>query len=46
MTDVFMLRDGVWQAIWRGKTSRADFNSKGAALAWIASCNAAGRWRA
>jgi hypothetical protein len=44
MTDVFMLGDG-WHAIWHDRTCPATFNSKGAALAWIASCNAAGRFR-
>lgn len=46
MTTVFLLREGEWQAMWHGKPAHATFNSKGAAAAWIASCDAAGRWRA
>jgi hypothetical protein len=36
MTQVFSIRDGVWNVQWRGIVSPVDFNSKGAALAYIA----------
>ncbi len=45
MTTTFTLREGEWSAMWRGELATATFNSKGAALAWIASCEAQGRFR-
>ena len=42
----YTTKDGVWNAIWGGKPAAADFNSKGAADAWLAMCDRLGRWRA
>lgn len=42
----YQISEGVWNAIWGGKVAKTDFNSKGAADAWLASCDAAGKWRA
>lgn len=44
-TEVFQLRDG-WHAMWRGQTSSATFNCKGAAQAWVDCCEREGEWRA
>ena len=46
MTTVFLIRDGEWQAMYQGQVARAVFNSRGAALAWIATCQAQGKFRA
>ena len=45
MTDVILLRDGQWLALWQGRMAKATFNSKGAAWAWIACCETAGQFR-
>jgi hypothetical protein len=39
MTQVVMLRPNTWTAIWRGQTSPISFNSRGAALAYLATCH-------
>ena len=46
MTEVFILRENEWMAIWQGQVARATFSSKGAALAWISVCDAKGRFHA
>ena len=46
MTTVFLIRDGEWQAMYQGRIAGATFNSKGAALAWVAVCHAKGRYYA
>ena len=45
MTTVFLIRYGAWQAIYRGQVALATFNSRGAAQAWIACCEAIGKFR-
>lgn len=48
MTKVFVIRINgqlVWKAMWRGEVPRIEFNSKGAALAYIDTCNHAGKLR-
>lgn len=44
MTSVFVLQHGSWLAMWKGKLARATFNSKGAAQAWIDTCEAKGKF--
>ena len=46
MTKVFSTRTDEWQAMWEGQIARAVFNSRGAALAWIATCQAQGKFHA
>lgn len=43
---VCLRRNGLFQAVWRGILAPHDFTSKGAAQAYIDSCNAAGKIRA
>jgi hypothetical protein len=45
MTTVFIVRPFMWRACWRGQVSPTTFNSKGAALAYLATCDAAGKLR-
>jgi hypothetical protein len=45
MTTVFTLGADEWQAMWRGQIAPHTFNSKGAALAYLATCDRAGRLR-
>jgi hypothetical protein len=42
---VYVERDGGWRAIWRGQLAAPHFNSKGAALAYLATCDHAGKLR-
>ena len=44
-TETFMLKQGEWRAIWKGQLSSITFNSKGAAEAYIETCNKAGKLR-
>ena len=43
-TGVHFLHD-AWWATWRGKQANIAFNSKGAAIAYLATCTRAGRLR-
>lgn len=45
MTQVFYLHD-AWRAQWKGQVSPISFNSKGAALAYLGTCNNAGKLKA
>lgn len=45
MTQVFYLKD-AWRAQWNGEVATIGFNSKGAALAYLKSCDARGKLRA
>lgn len=45
LTQTFSLQKGVWQAQFRGRINPATFNSKGAAQAWIDTCEAKGEYR-
>lgn len=40
----FLLVDG-WHVLWHGQIAKPLFNSRGAALAYLATCDAAGRLR-
>lgn len=42
---VFVIRDGEWRACWRGQASPIVFNSRGAALAYLDTCDRAGKLR-
>ena len=44
MTQVFYLHD-AWRAQWNGMVSPITFNSKGAAMAYLETCNRAGKLR-
>ena len=48
-TCAFVVRvNGIetWRAIWRGQLAAADFNSRGAARAYLDTCDRAGKLRA
>lgn len=44
-TGVIVLTDGQYIGVWNGHTSRATFNSRGAAQAWVSICNRLGKLR-
>jgi len=50
-TDSYTFRQRVngeetWRAVWRGQLAAPDFNSKGAASAYLDTCDHAGKLRA
>ena len=44
-TYAFTLKIGEWNARWRGQVSPIVFNSKGAAIAYLKTCDKAGKLR-